>query len=52
VLDTTGVLDRREATMAEHRSQASPFDGLSPGLRRAFLATDHLTRVDVSHYLT
>ena len=30
VLDTTGVLDRREATMAEHRSQASPFDGLSP----------------------
>ena len=38
--------------MAEHRSQASPFDGLSPGLRRAFLATDHLTPVDVSRYLT
>ncbi|MFD2094250.1 PIG-L deacetylase family protein [Blastococcus deserti] len=47
VLDTAGVLDRREAAMAEHRSQASPFDGLSPDLRRAFLVRDHLARVDV-----
>jgi N-acetyl-1-D-myo-inositol-2-amino-2-deoxy-alpha-D-glucopyranoside deacetylase len=52
VLDTTGVLDRREAAMAEHRSQASPFDGLSPELRRAFLATDHLARVDAPPHLT
>ncbi|MGY1605850.1 PIG-L deacetylase family protein [Geodermatophilus sp. SYSU D00700] len=45
VLDVSRFLDRREAAMAEHRSQATPFDGLSPDLRRAFLATDHLARV-------
>ncbi|MGY1782634.1 PIG-L deacetylase family protein [Geodermatophilus sp. SYSU D01036] len=45
VLDVTAVLDRREAAIAEHRSQASPFDGLSAGLRRAFLGADHLARV-------
>jgi LmbE family N-acetylglucosaminyl deacetylase len=50
VLDTTGVLDRREAAIAEHRSQTSPFDGLSPDLRRAFLATDHLARIDLDSY--
>ena len=46
VLDTSGVLDRREAAIAEHRSQVSPFDGLSDDLRRAFLTTDHLARVE------
>lgn len=45
VLDGTAVLDRRTAAIAEHRSQTSPFDGLSPDLQRAFLATDHLARV-------
>jgi LmbE family N-acetylglucosaminyl deacetylase len=45
VVDVSDVLDRREAAMAEHRSQASPYDGLSPELRRAFLATDHFARV-------
>jgi LmbE family N-acetylglucosaminyl deacetylase len=45
VVDVSGVLDRREAAMAEHRSQASPFDGLSPDLRHGFLATDHFARV-------
>jgi N-acetyl-1-D-myo-inositol-2-amino-2-deoxy-alpha-D-glucopyranoside deacetylase len=45
VLDVSGVLDRREAAMAEHRSQVSPFDGLSADLRRAFLTADHLARV-------
>jgi LmbE family N-acetylglucosaminyl deacetylase len=45
VFDVTDVLDRREAAIAEHRSQTSPFDGLSADLRRAFLATDHLVRV-------
>ncbi|MGY1815218.1 PIG-L deacetylase family protein [Blastococcus sp. SYSU D00820] len=47
VLDVSAVLDRREAAIAAHRSQASPFDGLSPELRRAFLATDSLARVDL-----
>jgi LmbE family N-acetylglucosaminyl deacetylase len=45
VLDTTAVLDRREAAIADHRSQVSPFDGLSDELRRAFLTADHLARV-------
>jgi N-acetyl-1-D-myo-inositol-2-amino-2-deoxy-alpha-D-glucopyranoside deacetylase len=45
VIDTTGLLDRREAAIAEHRSQVSPFEGLSDGLRRAFLTADHLARV-------
>ncbi|MGY1700314.1 PIG-L deacetylase family protein [Geodermatophilus sp. SYSU D00766] len=45
VLDVGAVLDRREAAIAEHRSQTSPFDGLSPQLRRAFLGADHLARV-------
>ena len=45
VLDVADVLDRREAAIAEHRSQSSPFDGLSDELRRAFLVTDHLVRV-------
>lgn len=45
VLDVASVLDRREAAIAEHRSQTSPFDGLSAGLRRAFLTEDHLVRV-------
>jgi N-acetyl-1-D-myo-inositol-2-amino-2-deoxy-alpha-D-glucopyranoside deacetylase len=45
VLDTSGVLDRREAAIAEHRSQVSPFEGLSAELRRAFLTADHLARV-------
>ena len=47
VLDTTAVLDRREAAIAEHRSQVSPFEGLSDDLRRAFLTSDHLARVEV-----
>jgi N-acetyl-1-D-myo-inositol-2-amino-2-deoxy-alpha-D-glucopyranoside deacetylase len=50
VLDTAAVLDRREAAIAEHRSQASPFGGLSQDLRRAFLATDHLAQVDLLHH--
>ncbi len=45
VLDVSGVLDRREAAIAEHRSQTSPFEGLGAELRAAFLATDHLARV-------
>lgn len=45
VVDVLDVLDRREAAMAEHRSQASPYDGLSAELRRAFLTTDHFARL-------
>lgn len=45
VVDVGAVLDRREAAMAEHRSQVSPYDGLSPGLRREFLTADHFVRV-------
>lgn len=47
VLDVADVLDCREAAIAEHRSQLSPFEGLSAGLRRAFLTADHLARVDL-----
>jgi hypothetical protein len=52
VLDVSDVLEVREAAMAEHRSQASPFDGLSADLRRAFLTADHLARVDLSGQAT
>ena len=45
VVDVSDVLDRREAAMAEHRSQASPYDGLSAELRRAFLTADHFARL-------
>ena len=48
VLDGSAVLAQREAAIAEHRSQASPFDGLSGDLRRAFLSSDYLARVPVS----
>jgi N-acetyl-1-D-myo-inositol-2-amino-2-deoxy-alpha-D-glucopyranoside deacetylase len=48
VLDGRDVLDRREAAIAEHRSQKSPFEGLSPELREAFLGTDHLVRVPLA----
>jgi hypothetical protein len=45
VLDVADVLERREAAMAEHRSQTSPFAGVGDDLRRAFLTVDHLVRV-------
>ncbi len=38
-------VDQREQAIACHRSQASPFDGLSPALRRAFLETDHVVEI-------
>ena len=47
VLDGSDVLAQREAAMAEHRSQASPFDGLSEDLRAAFLTRDSLVRVEI-----
>ncbi len=44
VLDETPHLDQRERAIRAHRSQTSPFEGLPPELRRAFLARDHLRR--------
>jgi LmbE family N-acetylglucosaminyl deacetylase len=42
VVDTSAQYEVREAAIACHRSQRSPYDGLSPALRRAFLAQDHV----------
>ncbi|QYG91936.1 PIG-L family deacetylase [Iamia sp. SCSIO 61187] len=44
-IDTSAVLAVREEAIACHRSQASPYDGLSPELRRAFLTVDHVVEV-------
>ncbi|HEX7133678.1 MAG TPA: PIG-L deacetylase family protein [Iamia sp.] len=44
-IDTSAVLAVREEAIACHRSQASPYDGLSPELRRAFLTTDHIEEI-------
>jgi N-acetyl-1-D-myo-inositol-2-amino-2-deoxy-alpha-D-glucopyranoside deacetylase len=41
-IDASRYLDIREAAIACHASQRSPFEGLSPELRRAFLATDYV----------
>ncbi|MEO8695355.1 MAG: hypothetical protein ABI658_17650 [Acidimicrobiales bacterium] len=38
-IDVGEYVDVRERAIACHRSQSSPFDGLSPDLRHAFLAT-------------
>ncbi len=46
VLDTSAHLARREAAIAAHRSQTSPFEGLPDDLRRAFLTADHLRLID------
>jgi N-acetyl-1-D-myo-inositol-2-amino-2-deoxy-alpha-D-glucopyranoside deacetylase len=43
-IDVSALLAVRERAIACHRSQRSPFDGLSPQLRRAFLATDFIHR--------
>ncbi len=45
VLDHTAFIAGREHAIAAHRSQVSPFKGLPPDLRRAFLGTDHLRSV-------
>jgi N-acetyl-1-D-myo-inositol-2-amino-2-deoxy-alpha-D-glucopyranoside deacetylase len=44
-IDHRDVLQLREAAIAQHRSQASPFDELSRELRDAFLAFSHIARV-------
>jgi N-acetyl-1-D-myo-inositol-2-amino-2-deoxy-alpha-D-glucopyranoside deacetylase len=45
-IDVSSYLDVRQAAIACHRSQHSPFDGLSPDLRHAFLSTDFITVLD------
>jgi LmbE family N-acetylglucosaminyl deacetylase len=45
VLDTGDRLDVREAAIALHASQISPFEAMPADLRRAFLAVDRLRRV-------
>jgi len=44
VVDVRPQLHRRLAAIAAHQSQVSPYEGLSPALRDAFLSTDHLIR--------
>lgn len=45
VLDTSDLLDRREAAMRIHASQTPPFDVMPDDLRREFLTVDCLRRV-------
>lgn len=45
VIDTRPHYAARLAAISQHRSQASPFDGLPEDLRQRFLATEHLRRV-------
>jgi LmbE family N-acetylglucosaminyl deacetylase len=46
VIDTEVHLKAREAAIALHRSQRSPFQGLPDDLRRAFLGREHLIRIN------
>jgi N-acetyl-1-D-myo-inositol-2-amino-2-deoxy-alpha-D-glucopyranoside deacetylase len=41
-IDVGSFLAVRERAIACHRSQSSPYEGLSPELRRAFLSTDFI----------
>ncbi len=41
-IDVAAVRARRDAAIAMHRSQTSPFEHLSPALRNAFLDADHV----------
>jgi len=44
-VDVSRLLAQREQAIACHRSQTSPFEGLSADLRRAFLSTDFIRYV-------
>ncbi len=44
VVDVTNVIDTRRAGIAEHRTQLSPFTGLSPELERTILSRDFFVR--------
>ena len=45
VIDTSGLLELRERAIALHASQTSPYEQMSPSLRRDFLAAERLMRV-------
>lgn len=45
VLDTSPFLEQRRAAVQAHRTQTSPYDGLSAELAVAFLTKDYLIRV-------
>jgi N-acetyl-1-D-myo-inositol-2-amino-2-deoxy-alpha-D-glucopyranoside deacetylase len=44
VIEHPELLSVRDEAIAAHRSQRSPFEDLSPDLRRSFLASTHLIR--------
>jgi N-acetyl-1-D-myo-inositol-2-amino-2-deoxy-alpha-D-glucopyranoside deacetylase len=46
VVDTTPYIALRWQAMRAHASQTPPYDSMSPELQHAFLAADHLIRVD------
>ena len=45
VIDTTDLLDRREAAIVLHRSQTSPYEVMPQDLRNDFLTAERLRRV-------
>jgi LmbE family N-acetylglucosaminyl deacetylase len=45
IIDTTGLLGRREAAMKLHRSQTSPYEVMPADLRREFLTAERLQRI-------
>ncbi len=45
VIDTESLIDRREAAIAAHVSQTSPYEVMPPDLRRAFLGSERLRRI-------
>ena len=45
VIDTADLLPTREDAISLHRSQTSPYEVMSPELRREFLTAERLTRV-------
>ena len=45
IIDTTDLLERREAAMRLHRSQTSPYEVMPPDLRKEFLTAERLQRI-------
>ena len=46
VIDTAGLLSRRRAAIALHRSQRSPFEGLPDDVQLRWLGREHLARMN------
>ena len=45
ILDSRPYMELRARASAAHASQTSPFEGMPPELRDAFIGTDHLVRI-------